>query len=250
MKKEKNETYYQDSIVLLENTPHEKKQAAEIKKQMFEAAKMFETNIIELKQKKIGFLTKVAVFQGIAIVLLTVAIAGLTPLKTVVPMMLRVDTTTGYVDKINPYNGENSTMDSNVVRYFVARFIENREGYEWFTIQNMSNFVESTANKAVLTSYKGYMLSDYSPLKRLSKNLKMLVKVNGITFLDDETAQVRFTKLITEPDEKLAVGYEPTKWIATLKFDFTKTIKTEAQRLINPLGFNVVSYRVDAEVVK
>lgn len=250
MIKEKEDTYYQESIILLQNSPPEKKQAEKIKKQMFEAAKMFETNIIELKQRKIEFLTKVAVFQGAAIILLTLAIALLTPLKTVVPMLLRVDTTTGYVDSIAPYNGESSTIDINVVRYFVARFIENREGYEWFTIQNMSNFVESTANKAIMNSYKSYMLSDYSPLKKLSKNLKMLVKVNGITFLDDETAQIRFTKLITEPDEKLAVGFEPTKWIATLKFDFTKTIKTEQQRLINPLGFNVVSYRVDAEVIK
>ncbi|HGJ5876686.1 MAG TPA: VirB8/TrbF family protein [Arsenophonus sp.] len=40
------------------------------------------------------------------------------------------------------------------------------------------------------------------------------------------------------------------KWIATLKFDFTKTIKAEEQRLINPLGLNMVSYCADAEVVK
>ncbi|EFF2610251.1 type IV secretion system protein, partial [Escherichia coli] len=44
--------------------------------------------------------------------------------------------------------------------------------------------------------------------------------------------------------------YRVTDWIATVAFDFNKDVKTEEQRLINPLGFEAVSYRVDAEAIK
>lgn len=241
-----NEKYFQESIADAEK-PQKKSQN---EKQIFDAVKVFETDVIESKQKRIGFLTKINIFQGVTIVLLAGALIGLTPLKTVEPFLLRVDNTTGYVDKVNPYEVKGNTVNEAVQRYFLARFIENREGYEWFTVQDMYNFVESTSNKSVFDAYKNYMISDQSPVKVLSNRMKMLVKVNGITFLDDSTAQIRFTKLITEPDGKAAVGYVPTKWIATLKFDFSKKITTEQERLLNPLGLNVISYRVDAEVVK
>lgn len=241
-----NEKYFQESIADAEK-PQKKSQN---EKQIFDAVKVFETDVIESKQKRIGFLTKINIFQGVTIVLLAGALIGLTPLKTVEPFLLRVDNTTGYVDKVNPYEVKGNTVNEAVQRYFLARFIENREGYEWFTVQDMYNFVESTSNKSVFDAYKNYMISNQSPVKVLSNRMKMLVKVNGITFLDDSTAQIRFTKLITEPDGKAAVGYVPTKWIATLKFDFSKKITTEQERLLNPLGLNVISYRVDAEVVK
>ncbi len=241
-----NEKYFQESIADAEK-PQKKSQN---EKQIFDAVKVFETDVIESKQKRIGFLTKINIFQGVTIVLLAGALIGLTPLKTVEPFLLRVDNTTGYVDKVNPYEVKSNTVNEAVQRYFLARFIENREGYEWFTVQDMYNFVEATSNKAVFDAYKNYMISNQSPVKVLSNRMKMLVKVNGITFLDDSTAQIRFTKLITEPDGKAAVGYIPTKWIATLKFDFSKKITTEQERLLNPLGLNVISYRVDAEVVK
>lgn len=241
-----NEKYFNESITDAEK-PQNKIQN---EKQIFEAVRVFETDIIESKQKRIGFLTKINIFQGVTIVLLAGALIGLTPLKTVEPFLLRVDNTTGYVDKVNPYEVKGNTVNEAVQRYFLARFIENREGYEWFTVQDMYNFVEVTSNKSVFDSYKNYMISNQSPVKVLSNRMKMLVKVNGITFLDDSTAQIRFTKLITEPDGKAAVGYVPTKWISTLKFDFSKKITTEQERLLNPLGLNVISYRVDAEVVK
>lgn len=241
-----NDAYFQESIADAEKPQKKSKN----EKSIYEAVKVFETDVIESKQKRIGFLTKINIFQGVTIVLLAGALIGLAPLKTVEPFLLRVDNTTGYVDRVSPYDVKGNTVNEAVQRYFLARFIENREGYEWFTVQDMYNFVESTSNKSVFDAYKNYMISEQSPVKVLSNRMKMLVKVNGITFLDDSTAQIRFTKLITEPDGKAAVGYVPTKWIATLKFDFSKKITTEQERLLNPLGLNVFSYRVDAEVIK
>lgn len=242
--------YYQQSIEQSVESSEKKQREKEIEKNIFEAVRVFETDVIESKEKRIKFLTKMNFVGWGGVVVLAVAIAGLTPLKESVPYLLRVDSTTGYVDKVEPYVGSKDNVNAAAVRYFLARFVENREGYEWFTVQSMYNIVESAASNDVFNSYKNYMLSEYSPVKKLAKRHKMQVKVNGITFLEDGTAQIRFTKLITENDGSLSAGYQPTKWIATLTYDFTKQSKTEEQRLVNPLGLNVSSYRVDSEVVK
>lgn len=245
-----NQEYFSESIETVTKSPEEMKIEKEWQRQVFAATKMFETDIIESKNKQIKTYRLLSLFLGVSVIAVAVAIAGLTPLKTVEPFVLRVDNTTGFVDKVEPYNVNRNTVNEAVIRYFLARYIENREGYEWFTVQNMYDYVESTSGKSVFDAYKNYMMSEYSPVKKLAKSLKMQVKVNGITFLDNDTAQIRFTKMIADPDGKQATGYQVTKWLATVKFDFSKKITTEQQRLLNPLGMSVISYRVDAEVIK
>ncbi len=245
-----NQEYFSDSIAEVTKSPEKIKAEKNAVKKVFEATKMFESDIIESKNKQIKIYRNLSLFLGISVIAVSVAIAGLTPLKTVEPFVLRVDNTTGFVDKVEPYNVSRNTVNESVIRYFLARYIENREGYEWFTVQNMYDYVEATSGKSVFDAYKNYMMSEYSPVKKLAKSMKMQVKVNGITFLDSDTAQIRFTKMIADPDGKQATGYQTTKWLATVKFDFGKQIKTEQQRLLNPLGMSIISYRVDAEVIK
>lgn len=246
-----NSHYFNDSIDEATKSPAEKSEEKKQAKQVFDAVKMFETNIIDNLKHRIKWLSGLVGFLGLSVIALAIAIACLAPLKTAVPYLLRVDSTTGYVDKLEPYNAENATIDEAVVRYFLARFVENREGYDWYTIQTMYDFVEMTASRPIFDAYRNYMLNDeLSPLKKLANRSKIQVKVNGITFLNDNTAQIRFTKMISELDGKPAIGYKPSKWIATVTFDFSRKIKTEEERLLNPLGMVITSYRVDAEVVK
>lgn len=44
-----------------------------------------------------------------------------------------------------------------------------------------------------------------SPLYKLKKSYKILVRVQSITFLDENTVQGRFVKAITDPDGKPAL---------------------------------------------
>lgn len=251
MSSEQNNTdYYEETIRKASESQSEKKQEDETKKKIFLAVKKYETDIIESKNERISMLKKVALAGWAGVVLLGFGIAGLTPLKTVEPFMLRVDNTTGYVDIIEPYNTSEETVNEAAIRYFLAKFVKNREEYEWNTIQTMYDNVESFSDHAVFDEYRNYMLSDYSPVKKLAKSLQMKVKVNSITFLNNDTAQVRFTKRIAEKNGDRAQGYKDSKWQATLKFGFDKNIRTQEQRLVNPLGMNIITYNVDSEVVK
>ncbi|MEG7664990.1 type IV secretion system protein [Hafnia paralvei] len=242
--------YFKRSKEISLEKPAEKKIEQDSTKRVTDAVKVFESNIINDKDKTIRLFRNTTIFLGCCTIALAIGIAGLAPLKSVKPFLLRVDNATGAVDVLEPYDQKNSTYEEIETRYWLARLVENREGYEWNAIQTMYQTVELMSNNAVFSEYKNYILGEYSPVKKLGKSQKMQVKVNAITLLDNETAQIRFTKAITELDGSPAQGYTPAKWIATVKFDFKKKIKTEEQRLVNPLGFEAISYRVDPEVIK
>lgn len=242
-------TYFNQSKVEARKTPGEKEKDKKQEKTIFDAVKDFERNRDAELKKSLKTTRLMLAASVITSVALAVAVSVMSPLKSVEPFLLRVDNATGHVDTVKPYSQTSGTWDETVSRYFLTRFVENREGYEWFSIQNMLDSVELMASSPVFNEYKNMIYGDFSPLTKLKKNNKILVRVESVTFLDDSTAQVRFVKAITDPDGKPTPGYTPTKWLATLKFDYDKDkIKTEAQRQINPFGLDVLSYRVDAEV--
>lgn len=95
MSEKNNQTYFEESIKEATKTPAEKSFEKQQAKQVFEAVKMFETDIIESKNQRIKWLTRLTGFLMIAVAALAVAIASLAPLKSVEPFLLRVDRTSG-----------------------------------------------------------------------------------------------------------------------------------------------------------
>ena len=114
----------------------------------------------------------------------------------------------------------------------------------------MMDTVKVMSASKVFSQYNTAIRADSSPLNVLKDNYKMRVKIKSVTMLKPDVAQVRFSKMILDSSGKPAPEYRMTDWIATIAFDFNKKIETEEQRLINPLGFQALSYRVDPEAMK
>jgi type IV secretion system protein VirB8 len=71
------------------------------------------------------------------------------------------------------------------------------------------------------------------------------VEVRGITSLSNETSLVRFSTIRTDP------GGQPQSaqpWQAVVSWRFSGAAMSEADRLTNPLGFQVTRYRRNAEI--
>lgn len=250
MKKE-NQQYFEGSKEDAVFSPHKEKRKREDKKSLENAALELEKDIVESKEKQIKTL-RIGLAGFVAVsVLLAISIAFLAPLKTSVPYLIRVDNSTGYVDKVEPYNASTADINESVTRYFIGKYITDRESYDWWNVEVFYDFVKETSSPEVFAAYNNMMKNDEtSPLKVLNKNLKMNATVNSIIFLNEKTAQVRFTKNIVETNDKKARSFPKTTWVATVVFDFESIVKTEKQRLINPLGFRVISYKLDAEVTR
>jgi type IV secretion system protein VirB8 len=152
------------------------------------------------------------------------------------------------VTVLRPMRDEGITAGEALRKYFLAQYVHAREIFDPTDIQHAYQTVMLLSDIEVGREYDHWINPDNatSPVKLYAaKKVKRLVNIRSITFLAPDTAQVRFTAI-----EKLDTSERPSYWIATLQFKFVQNSADEEERLINPVGFKVTSYRIDPEVTK
>ena len=189
-----------------------------------------------------------AMVAGLLVLLCIIALIGLTPLKTVEPYVVKEDSKSGLVTVLKPMREEGITAGEALRKYFLAQYVRAREIFDPTDIQHAYQTVMLLSDIEVGREYDRWINPENarSPVALYaSKKIKRLVEIRSITFLTPDTAQVRFTAI-----EKLDTSERPSHWIATLQFKFVQNSADEEERLINPVGFKVISYRIDPEVTK
>ena len=136
--------------------------------------------------------------------------------------------------------------DEVINKYWLAEYVRYRESYDWNTIQSTFDATNLLSAPDVQAAFKEIYNSPEAPHKILRQQAKVVAKVTNISFVGD-MAQVRFTKQIMPTSGATDQTPPPQKLIATISFEFKATPMEESDRLINPLGFQVTSYRVDPE---
>ncbi|ENG8827716.1 type IV secretion system protein [Salmonella enterica] len=232
-----------------EKSPKDDKLAKTNADKHFEAVRSFESDRVALAKNTAKVAWRFAGAEGVVIMLMAFAIAMMMPLKKITPYVIRVDNNTGYTDVVQPIGDAQTTYGQELDKYWLSQFVVNRESYEWQTIQNMYDTVGLMSDSKTFSQYKTIIENkEVSPLHLLKKEKELKARVLSITFVKD-LAQVRFIKYVQNSDGSPAAEYKPAYFISTISYDYMKDIKTEQQRLINPLGFRVVSYRADPESV-
>lgn len=176
------------------------------------------------------------------------AIATLTPLKTVEPYVVRVDRTTGAVDVLRGLSGpQPMSYDEAVTKSFLATYVRARES--WLPPAAEANFrqvsIMSTAEEQQRWALAFRPTNPASPQVAYGPGVDAQVAIRAISFVAPGVANVRFHRTVRRGGQ-----LEDSDWIATAAFAYTKAPMGEADRLRNPLGFQVASYRADPEVVR
>jgi len=188
-----------------------------------------------------GVAAAIALFEAIALVLLI-------PLKRDIPYTLMVDKQTGYVQALHPLDAEKLTADAALTRSFLVQYIIARESFAADTVQSNYRKVGlwsvGTARDQYLTAMRS--TNPASPLASLPHDSTIDVEVRSISSLNENTAFVRFTTTQTNPGGQPQLAQD---WVATINYQYTTADMSAADRLINPLGFQVIRYRKDAETL-
>lgn len=180
-----------------------------------------------------------------------IALLSLTPLKSVEPYILQVDSQ-GITNVLKPLRegSENSLTEVEAVtKSFIVKYVIGRETYDpqdlnrnYDLIRLMSSSEESERfNNSIANG------NPSSPVERYKSTTTRTVKISSVSFLDKrkKTAQVRFSTTENSRNE-----HRENFWVSILTFRYVNTPMDENDRLNNPLGFQVVTYRVDQEIVK
>lgn len=174
------------------------------------------------------------------------ALAALAPLKTVQPFVVRVDRVTGAVDVMSGLKGGSQlTYEEAVSKYFLGVYVRARES--WLAPAAEANFsqvsIMSTADEQQRWRQDFAPGNLASPQIQFGARGQVEVAIRAISFVSPKVANVRFRRIVRQ-------GAQTTQsdWISTIAFAYTAAPMLEADRMRNPLGFQVSSYRADPEV--
>jgi type IV secretion system protein VirB8 len=191
----------------------------------------------------VAFLAAViAVFEAIALMFLM-------PLKTVVPHTILVDKQTGFVQTLDPSQPQKIAPQKALTQAFLVQYVEAREAFNIATVQEQFKKVALLTSGSAKNQYVNFMQASNpeSPLASLPRTSVLDVKVRSVSQLTDNSAMVRFAKVRIDQG-----GIEkPTQnWVAIIRYQYSNTPMSIEDRYVNPLGFQVVDYRKDAEALE
>jgi type IV secretion system protein VirB8 len=190
----------------------------------------------------------VAAAMMLIAILEAVALVVMMPLKSVEPYTLLVDRQTGFVEALNPLDPRRISGDAALTQSFLVQYVIAREGYDSDTLQTDYRKVALWSAESARSSYLAAMQASnpQSPLVLYPRTATIGVRVKSVSPVGRNVAMVRF-----ETRRHDAGGREGPRsaWVALVRYRYSGEPMRLEDRFINPLGFQVVRYRRDAEAL-
>lgn len=140
-------------------------------------------------------------------------------------------------------------FDEVTDKHWLSEYVKYRESYEWFEISSSFNVVKLMSSPTVFEEYSNSVYAKDAPLEILKDKGRLRVFDVSVTFVGS-TAQVHYS---VEKLNQSGVNTDnsPVKrYISTMTYVYENRPMTEQERMVNNLGFKVLSYRRDEEVSK
>jgi type IV secretion system protein VirB8 len=218
----------------------------------FEEAASWDADRIQQGRRTLRLALGVAGAGWLTVLLLAGALILLMPLKRVEPFVVRVDNATGVVDVVPVYSGHAGIPEA-VTRYLLTHYVTVCERFNFSTAE--SDYAECGAFHTAQRNQAWYALwnpnNSGSPLNVYKDGTSVRAQVTSVSFFKrasgvGDLAQVRYIKA------KRAAGAateETTHWIATLQYAYADPSPDPRLRGWNPLGFKIVDFKPEPEVL-
>ncbi|MBL8687142.1 MAG: virB8 family protein [Alphaproteobacteria bacterium] len=221
-------------------------------KHYLEESRRIDQDRIMLLEKSRTTAWRIAGVSFVVACLSILAVTALTPLKTVEPYLIRVDTSTGYIDIVTNLAGDTSyTQDEAITRHFLKRYVTAREGYSDELAEHNFNLVSlfSVPDEQKIFANWYYASNPDSP-QNVYRGQFVDIKIRSISFIakdqDKVVAQVRFDKEARNRQSVTTASY-----VSTITFFYNTTaFQQDIYRLDNPLGFQVLNYSISRELAQ
>lgn len=190
--------------------------------------------------------TVAAVAVGIA-GLEALALVALAPLKTVVPYTILVDRQTGYVETIKGLKPGPLSETAAVTQAFLVQYVIARETFDATDLREAYRKITLWSAGAARSGYQREMqkTNPSSPLNLYTASTVVRTTIKNVSLLSSGAALVRF-----ETTRRDGGGQDSRQgdWTAVIGYRFTGAPMRMEDRFLNPLGFQVLSYRRDSDL--
>ena len=187
-----------------------------------------------------------AVLFGISLLLNVAAIlalAGLTPLKTVVPVIVRT-ADTGRVVSVEQSTTEFKPGEAEI-KYWIGQFTTKLMTLDpTMTKRNLQDVYNVSTNKAVheLNDY----MAKWQPLTALGVDPSLTRNVQIVTMQRYNNEDVYMVRFVTEARSGTQTSIKKT-WLLTIHFMVVPP-KEDRDALVNPLGLYVTHFTLNEEM--
>lgn len=203
-----------------------------------------------------NFLAVITLLALVLAVTATFSISQLSPLKSVEPFVIQVDQKSGMTQVVEPLKAHELIANEAVNQYFIVQYCRARESFI-STDRNTYNYnlVRVLSERPIFAMYQqevspGNAESPYQRLATIGGSRE--IRIQSIKYLDtrrnqagDDIRRYLVKAKITERLDK-KVAKEMQKLIL-IEFRYADLELTTEDRYLNPIGFQVMSYRVDED---
>jgi type IV secretion system protein VirB8 len=170
------------------------------------------------------------------------AIAIMLPLKQIEPYTILVDKTTGYMEMVRGVKPGDLPQDQAVVEALLAQYVLAREAFDPADLKERYRQVALWSSGDAQSDYVASYQSG-GAMTATPAGTRVAVAIKKVEILSRSAARVHFATSTRDP-----TGAETIRdWQSTIGFQFSGAPMRQEDRLINPLGFQALSYRRDGE---
>ncbi|MDN5247542.1 MAG: type IV secretion system protein [Wolbachia endosymbiont of Tyrophagus putrescentiae] len=185
---------------------------------------------------------------SVAITISVLVVFKVSTSSTIEPFVIEIEKKSGIVQLVDPVTVKQYSADETLNNHFMVEYIKVREVFNSYSYKEDHEKVRLFSSATVYREFSQNISSqDTEKLANLySDFVKTDFKVRSIQRLNDnQTYQLRFSIIFTRKD-----GSSTKKnRIVIMSYRYAPLELDDQARYINPLGFQVISYRVDDEYV-
>ena len=183
----------------------------------------------------------------VIVLLQSMALYGLFPLKTIEPIVITVDKNTGLANVDTRLNGLSLSDDEAVTQSLIYRYVRDRETYDAGDLTERLEVVFDLSKGEAQTDMQALYAEDNpnSPISIYGRSGRVLVRIQSIVLQPGNRALLRLEKSIQDQ-----AGVVPTtrNFVVSVSYGFDRTGTMSLQeRWDNPTGFYIDDYRIDRE---
>lgn len=191
----------------------------------------------------------VAAFGAFAFIIVASNINSILTKNEEIPFIITSENTTDYYSVIKDLSSGGRSVQRDVARYLISKYIEERENYSYADFQgdNLKNIlkrIKSSSLKKVLDEYKNYInkANPYSPVVRYGNRISRTVAVKDFKFIESDKTSGKAVVQFEAVEVDTAANIKKDLWEATINYKLPD-IQTIAQTGA-PLRFLVTYYRI------
>ena len=217
------------------------------KEDHFEKGETWENEIVAnaIQSKKRAWI--IAIISLLIALISIVIVLLLFPTKREVPYVVTVDRSTGFTEVTKTLQASGISEDQAVTESNLVKYVSAREQYIPAMLKNNYDLISLMSGKQALKEYRSLWdaQNPKNPSVQHGQKTFIDIKIKSIQFITKKIATVRFQRE-KRVNEQLIIS----DWVATIEFQYSQKPMKTKDRFSNPLGFQVINYRLNPEVLE